>query len=111
MTGNNTLMQKTLSQDAPLLAVEGLCVHFGAEPVIDALDFTVHAGRTLAIVGESGSGKSVSALSILGLTPAAGGTVAQGSIRFTNAAGTHDILTLPPQQLRSIRSPAFQSPR
>jgi len=89
--------------DQALLAVEGLRVHFGAAPVVDDLSFTLNAGRTLAIVGESGSGKSVSALSILGLTPAVGGTVAQGKIHFHHKAGTCDILTLPEQALRHLR--------
>jgi len=78
-------------------------VHFGAVPVVEALSFTVRAGRTLAIVGESGSGKSVSALSILGLTPAVGGTVEQGSIRFNRDGHPHDILSLPPESLRRLR--------
>jgi len=87
----------------PLLAVENLSVHFGAAPVVDGLDFTLQAGRTLAIVGESGSGKSVSALSILGLTPAVGGTVSQGKIHFHRDAGACDVLTLSEAQLRRIR--------
>jgi len=98
-------MEQTLSQSTehPLLTVRGLGVHFGAAPVVDGLDFTLTAGRTLAIVGESGSGKSVSALSILGLTRAVGGTVAQGSIHFNNKESVRDVLTLPEPQLRKIR--------
>jgi len=87
----------------PLLSVEGLSVHFGAGLVVDTLDFTLDAGKTLAIVGESGSGKSVSALSILGLTPAVGGTVAQGAIHFQRNSGVCNILTLPEAQLRALR--------
>jgi len=98
----------------PLLAVQDLSVHFGAAPVVDALDFTLDAGRTLAIVGESGSGKSVSALSILGLTEAVGGTVARGKIDFCHAGTTVDVLRLPPEPLRRIRGNAiamiFQEP-
>jgi len=78
-------------------------VHFGAGLVVDALDFSLDAGKTLAIVGESGSGKSVSALSILGLTPAVGGTVAQGAIHFQRKSGACNILTLPETQLRDLR--------
>jgi len=87
----------------PLLAVENLSVHFGAGLVVDTLSFSLDAGKTLAIVGESGSGKSVSALSILGLTPAVGGTVAQGAIHFQRKNGVCNILTLPEAQLRGLR--------
>ena len=68
-----------------VLEVRGLRTEFrteaGSFPAVDGVDFTVEAGRTLAIVGESGCGKSVTALSIMGLVPPPG-RVAGGSIRF-----------------------------
>ena len=53
----------------PLLQVEQLRIAFADEVVVDDLNMTLHAGKTLALVGESGSGKSLSALSIMGLLP------------------------------------------
>jgi peptide/nickel transport system ATP-binding protein len=70
----------------PLLEVRGLRTHFrtddGSFPAVDGVDFSIEAGRTLAIVGESGCGKSVTALSIMGLVPNPPGRIAGGSIRF-----------------------------
>ena len=52
-----------------LVAVEDLCVAFGAKRVVDGVSFTLDRGETLALVGESGSGKSLTALSLLQLLP------------------------------------------
>src|SRR5260221_679158 len=60
-------------EPAPLLAVEGLKVHFhtrdGVVRAVDGVDFQVGAGQTLGIVGESGSGKTVASLTLLRLAP------------------------------------------
>jgi peptide/nickel transport system ATP-binding protein len=60
---------------APLLAIEGLSVHFGDDkrsPTVDAIDLTIGRAEIIALVGESGSGKSLLAHTIAGiLTPAA----------------------------------------
>src|SRR5258708_27700625 len=60
-------------QPGPLLAVEGLKVHFhtrdGVVRAVDGVDFQVGAGQTLGIVGESGSGKTVASLTLLRLAP------------------------------------------
>ncbi|TCO62319.1 dipeptide ABC transporter ATP-binding protein [Actinocrispum wychmicini] len=57
--------------DLPLLAVDGLSVHFGTKrgrvDAVRGISFTVDVGKCLAIVGESGSGKSVTARALLGL--------------------------------------------
>ncbi len=94
---------------APLLEVEGLRVAFGdAEPVVRDVSFTLTPGRVLALVGESGSGKSVSAMSVLGLLPAAARV--SGSARFR---GT-ELIGASAEELRAVRGAGigvvFQEP-
>jgi len=68
-----------------LLEVEDLRVVFAGEDgdvqAVDGVSFGLAAGEVLAIVGESGSGKSVTAQTIMGLTPSRNATIA-GSVRF-----------------------------
>jgi peptide/nickel transport system ATP-binding protein len=70
----------------PVVAVENLTVRFptgsgffaknkGAIHAVEAVDFDLVAGETLAIVGESGSGKSTTARAILGLVEATRGKI------------------------------------
>jgi len=60
---------------APLVAIGGLSIAFGAgdrPPTVDAVDLTIRRGEIVGLVGESGSGKSLLAHTIAGiLTPAA----------------------------------------
>jgi peptide/nickel transport system ATP-binding protein len=98
----------------PLLQVEDLRVSYatkdGTVRAVDGISYELRRGRTLGIVGESGSGKTVAALSVLGLTRAAGATVS-GHIRFE---GHGDLLALEESQLRAIRGDqiamVFQDP-
>lgn len=92
--------RKVLGQ--PILAVEKLSVAFrtdaGWRTVVRDVSFAVAAMEMIALVGESGSGKSVTALSVMGLTPA-GSSRVQGSIKLN---GT-ELLTLSERALRSVR--------
>ncbi len=101
------------AERAPLLAVEGLKVHFhtrdGVVRAVDGVDFQVAAGQTLGIVGESGSGKTVSSLTLLRLAPPPARVVA-GRVVFEG----EDLLRLPDKQLARIRgrrmAMIFQNP-
>ena len=98
---------------APLLAVEGLKVHFhtrdGVVRAVDGVDFQVAAGQTLCIVGESGSGKTVSSLTLLRLAPPPAKIVA-GRVMFEG----EDLLTQSDKRLAEIRgrrmAMIFQNP-
>ncbi len=86
-----------------LLEVAGLKTHFftqdGVVRAVDGVTFTLDAGQTLGVVGESGSGKSVTALSIMGLIPAAQGRVVEGDIRFKGDS----VVGMTEDQMRAIR--------
>jgi len=86
-----------------LLRIEHLSTHFAAEggtvKAVDDVSLHVREGETVCIVGESGCGKSVTALSVMGLVPNAGGRVAGGRIEFAG----RNLLELGRHELRSIR--------
>jgi peptide/nickel transport system ATP-binding protein len=82
----------------PLLSVRDLKICFGSNEAVRGLDFTLHAGETLALVGESGCGKSATALSLMRLLPA-GGRVTSGQILFQG----HDLRALPDRKMASLR--------
>ncbi|MBL8762040.1 MAG: ABC transporter ATP-binding protein [Phycisphaerae bacterium] len=89
-----------------VLEVRGLTIGFahGASVVTDA-DWSVDAGKTLAVVGESGSGKSVTAMSVLRLLPSPPAEYRAGSITFTDPEGgaTTEILRASTRELSRIR--------
>ena len=59
--------------DNSLLHIQNLSVDFrtsgGTFHAVDAVNFKIEKGQTVALVGESGSGKSVTALSVMQLLP------------------------------------------
>ncbi|SHF94951.1 ABC transporter ATP-binding protein [Geodermatophilus nigrescens] len=66
----------------PALEIRDLVVRYGsgrrarqAPPAIDRVSFDIAPGETVGLVGESGSGKSTIGKAVLGLQPAAGGTI------------------------------------
>ena len=82
----------------PILKATGLTKHFptssGLVRAVSEVDFTLHAGETLALVGESGSGKSTIGRLILRLIePTAGRVELDG----------RDIFALKPAALRALR--------
>ncbi len=79
-----------------LLAVDRLCVRFGASTVVDDVSLTIAAGEKFALVGESGSGKTITALSVLRLVDAA---QTSGSIRFAG----EELTAKPEREMRGLR--------
>ncbi len=98
---------------APLLDVQNLTTSFRRDgawrEVVHGVSFTVNPRETVALVGESGSGKSVSALSLMRLTPR-DSSRSGGRALFEG----RDLLALPEAEMRRIRGDAiamvFQEP-
>ncbi len=66
--------------------------------MVRGVSFEIAPKETVALVGESGSGKSVSALSIMRLTPQ-GSSRIEGSVKLSG----RELLTLPEAQMRQVR--------
>ncbi len=86
-----------------LLEVADLKTHLrsrrGLNRALDGVSFSLDTGKSLGLVGESGSGKSMTALSILRLTPQPYAKIVAGSIRFDG----EDLLAKSESEMRKIR--------
>ena len=97
----------------PLLDVQNLTTSFRRDgawrEVVHGVSFTVSPRETVALVGESGSGKSVSALSVMRLTPRDSSRIG-GRVLFEG----RDLLGIPEAEMRKLRGDAvamvFQEP-
>lgn len=99
-----------------LLSVKGLKVHFPVKSgwfsrrkavihAVDGIDFTLHAGETLALVGESGCGKTTVGKAMVRLLKPAAGKILLDGIT--------DIASLPDSRLKPFRKRiqmVFQDP-
>jgi len=86
-----------------LLDVTDLRTHLtsrrGVNRAVDGVSFKLDTGKSLGIVGESGSGKSMTALSILRLTPQPYARIVGGSIHFDGES----LLDKSEREMRRIR--------
>jgi len=105
-----------MSDNSPLLQVQGLKVHFPIERgilfkrrvgyvrAVDGVDFHISKGEALGLVGESGCGKSTTAMAVAQLQRAT-----SGSVLFEGA----DLARMSPKELRKARKDfqiVFQDP-
>lgn len=105
-----------MSDNAPLLDVQGLKVHFPIEKgivlkrrvgyvrAVDGVDFSIARGEALGLVGESGCGKSTTAMAVAQLQAAT-----EGRVVFDGK----DLRSLSPAALRRARMDfqlVFQDP-
>ena len=99
-----------------LLTVKDLSVAFAAgkrwTEVVGGVSFAVRPGEALALVGESGCGKSTACLALTGLL--GGRARTGGEAWFGLGDERHDLLKLPPRELRKVRGAGiayvFQEP-
>src|SRR6516162_7470958 len=101
----------------PLLEVQELTKHFlvlgGAlgwhtrlVRAVDAVSFTLEAGRTMGLVGESGCGKTTTSKLILGLEPPTAGPSASRARTSPASAGKgRDAIGVPCRRCSRIRTP------
>jgi len=86
----------------PVLSLRNLTTAFrtdaGWKSVVRNVSFDIRPNETLAVVGESGSGKSVTAMSIMQLTPP-GYSRIEGEVIFNG----RDLLKLTADEMRAIR--------
>jgi peptide/nickel transport system ATP-binding protein len=104
-------MMSEIGAIEPLLEIEGLSVNFasrrGTIAAVRNVSLSIAPGEILGIVGESGSGKSVTALTVMGILPAAA-CVAHGRVQF---AGRALDLTVRHRGDRDGLAIIFQNPR
>jgi len=87
---------------APALSVRELRVVLGRPPrriAVDSLSFDLQPGEILGLVGESGCGKTKTAEAVMGLIPAAVGSVRARRLDLCGSA----LLDLPETALRRLR--------
>ncbi len=113
MTTQLATTHPPLQTAEPVLSVRDLDVELdlptGPAQALCDVTFHINPGEILGVVGESGSGKSLTALSVMGMLPAAG-RVTGGEIRFKGS----NLLEIPGRQLRALRGKelgiVFQDP-
>ena len=99
---------------APLLSVEGLTIGFNTEQgrvrVVEDVNFSLAAGKTMGLVGESGCGKSVTAQTIMRLLPSPPSVIEAGRILFDG----DDLAAASQKRMQKIRGDrigmVFQEP-
>ena len=106
----------TAGENAPLLRIEDLRVHFpfsrgsllrpqrGVIRAVDGLTFDIAEGETLGLVGESGCGKSTTARAVVNLVSPTGGRVL---LEGKDITGLGDAAMLP---YRRVVQMVFQDP-
>jgi len=99
----STDSQTMLKNNAPLLDIRNLRVHFhtdtGIVKAVEGLNLTLNAGESLGLVGETGAGKTTTALAVMQLIPSPPGKIVSGEIWLEG----ENLLTLTEEEKRHVR--------
>ncbi|MFG2909133.1 ABC transporter ATP-binding protein [Kitasatospora sp. NPDC048286] len=87
-----------MSTPAPAAHATALTITLGDTPLLAGAALTLTPGRITAVTGPSGAGKTTLLRALVGSLPP-GARVTAGSLTVLG----HDILTLPPEELRRLR--------
>jgi ATP-binding cassette subfamily C protein CydD len=68
-------LRANVIRHAPRVTLAGICVRYGAAPVLDSVDAVIPAGTSVAVRGRSGAGKSTLLAVVAGLIQLASGLV------------------------------------
>ena len=80
-----------------ILEIKNLTISFDGKKAVDDLSLELNEGEILGLVGESGCGKSLTAFSVLGITPP--GCISDGEVLYNG----QNILSLDNESKRKIR--------
>ena len=82
-----------MSQDTPLLELDGVSKRFGPVQALDRVDFAVHGGEVVGLVGDNGAGKSTMVKAIAGIYSLDAGGIRYEGERVT-ISRPHDATAL-----------------
>lgn len=83
-------MSEDAASGAPILALSGISVHYGAVIALNDVSLGVRRGEVVAVMGPNGAGKSTVLKAIMGLAPVVAGEISWRQERL--AAATHEIV-------------------
>ena len=83
-------MADPVGTDGGLLAISGLDCFYGEVQVLYGLDLALNKGEVLCLFGRNGAGKTTTLKAIMGLVPAAAGSIRMDGADLTGLAA-HDV--------------------
>ncbi|PBB39006.1 ABC transporter ATP-binding protein [Mesorhizobium sp. M1A.F.Ca.ET.072.01.1.1] len=83
-------MADLLGTESGLLAISGLDCFYGEVQVLYGLDLALNKGEVLCLFGRNGAGKTTTLKAIMGLVPAAAGSIRLAGKELTGLAA-HDV--------------------